>query len=445
MRGPCLAAAAGLSLLGELSLAQSRDTLFTVAQRDRMRSNASPAPVSISADGRFIAFSSYEPLSPEDDDRQADIYVLDRRTGAVTLESADVGKAVLAADCTYPRISGDGRYIVFETSVPASGNEVVFAEVILRDRQTRVTKRITRTGTGPAPDGWSGAASVSDDGAFVVFESSATNLVPGPDANGRRPDVYLAETATGQVHRISLDVASRQSATGASLSPSMSADGRYVAFMSSAPLTEGAVAAAGTRSAPSGRYWIYIRDTQANTTTRINATAAGAAPNESCLRPAISRDGAYVAFVSTATNLASSDRNRASDVFLHDRRANTTTLVSRNASGKPANGASGSPSISADGRFVAFQSDASDLVCSRRCPSSAEDINLVSDVFVFDRMTRTVAWVSTGRAGGWMEESGAPAVDGTGQVIAFTSRHPIDEQDTGHDFDLFVRIPSELR
>ena len=444
MRGPCIAAAAGLSLLGEISLAQPRDTLFTVAQRDRMRSTASRSPVSISADGRFIAFSSYEPLSADDNDRQADIYVLDRSTREVTLESADVDKAVLTSDCIYPRISGDGRYVVFETSVAASSQEIVFAEVILRDRHTRETKRITR-GSGPAPDGWSGAAAVSDDGAIVVFESSATNLVPGPDANGQRADIYLAETASGRIHRISVDAANRQSAAGASLAPSMSADGRYVAFMSSAPLSEVAAPAVQTRPSPSDRYRIYIRDTRANTTTRVNVSAAGSAPNDSCLRPAISRDGAYIAFASTATNLVSADRNRAPDVFLYDRQSNTTTLVSRNASGKPANGASGSPSISADGRFVAFQSDASDLVCSRRCPSTAEDINLVSDVFVFDRITRLVAWVSTGRAGGWMEESGAPAVDGTGQVIAFTSRHPIDERDTGHDFDLFVRMPAEPR
>ena len=105
----------------------------------------------------------------------------------------------------------------------------------------------------------------------------------------------------------------------------------------------------------------------------------------------------------------------------------------------PANGASLTPAISADGRFVAFQSDASDMACARDCRPASEDINLLPDVFIFDRLTGQISPVSLGRQGPWMEESAAPAIDASGAVVAFTSRHPISPLDVLNDFDLFVR------
>jgi len=117
-------------------------------------------------------------------------------------------------------------------------------------------------------------------------------------------------------------------------------------------------------------------------------------------------------------------------------------LVSRAAKGGTANGASGSPAISADGRFIAFQSDASDMICVRRCEPPLEDVNLLADVFRFDRATGHTDWISALPSGGWAEESEAPQLDASGEVVVFTSRHPIDEHDTRHDFDLFVRAPA---
>jgi TolB protein len=144
-------------------------------------------------------------------------------------------------------------------------------------------------------------------------------------------------------------------------------------------------------------------------------------------------------FASEATNLVPGDRNRSADVFLRDLRTHSAVLISRSASGGAANGRSGNPVVSADGRFVAFQSQASDLICARRCPAAVEDINLLSDVFLFDRVTGLMIRISAGPAG-WAEESAAPQIDAAGDVIAFTSRHPIDAQDDRNDFDLFVRV-----
>lgn len=98
--------------------------------------------------------------------------------------------------------------------------------------------------------------------------------------------------------------------------------------------------------------------------------------------------------------------------------------------------------MSADGRFIGFQSIASDLICARRCPAEADDINLLPDVFLYDRASNQMTWISATAAGGWAEESGAPQMDATGAVVTFSSRHPIDAADRGNDFDLFVRAPA---
>jgi hypothetical protein len=113
--------------------------------------------------------------------------------------------------------------------------------------------------------------------------------------------------------------------------------------------------------------------------------------------------------------------------------------VSRGADGGPANGASAAPAISGDGRFVAFQSDASNLVCARNCPAALQDVNLLWDVFVYDRSSQRISRASVERTGGWMEPSIGPALSGSGDVLAFSSRHPIDVLDRANDFDLFVR------
>ena len=166
----------------------------------------------------------------------------------------------------------------------------------------------------------------------------------------------------------------------------------------------------------------------------------GAAPNGRSWHPAISGDGRYVAFVSGATNLVRGDRNRSADVFLYDTSPGSTVLVSRGAKGGAANGASGLPAISADGKMVAFQSDASISCAPSRCPAAVEDINLLPDVFLFDRATAAVTRISDDRTGGWMAPSVGPALDASGRVVAFTSRHPTDASDNRNDFDLFVRV-----
>jgi Tol biopolymer transport system component len=211
-----------------------------------------------------------------------------------------------------------------------------------------------------------------------------------------------------------------------------------VAFSSTAPLDGAAATPRGPRPVVN----VYVRDLILSVTTRVSVRTDGSPPNGSSYAPSISGDGRYVAFVSEATDLVRGDVNRATDIFLFDAKTHTTELVSSREGGGSSNGASTHPAISVSGMVVAFQSDASDLTCGRRCPPAMRDINLVADIFAFDRRTHVLRRVSTGRQS-WIEPSVGPALDGVGAVIAFSSRHPRDSSDEADDFDLFVRLPAK--
>jgi Tol biopolymer transport system component len=409
------------------------DVMMTIRQKDRWRS-AGRAAASVSGDGRYVAFTSYARLSAADTNEHADIYVLDRVTGAVTLESLTADGEPLIGDSDAPRLNHDGRLLVFQTTVEDSAGRFG-ADVVLRDRSTGVSHWIGKRVS--ADHQWNSDPTISDDGRVVAFRSTATNLVEGVDLNGVREDVYAFDVASETIRRVSVDGDGRQHVEGSSYGPSVSGDGRYIAFVSTADLDSPDTSNA--QRADYGLAQVFLRDTVAGTTTRVSVGPTGPLDGPS-YEPAISGDGRFIAFTSRATNLAHRDRNGAADVFVRDMRAGTTELISRNANGRTANGSSGHPAISADGRFVAFQSEASDLICTSRCQPSLEDVNLLPDVFLFDRTNAHATWISAWPNAGWAEESEAPQIDADGTVVAFTSRHPIDERDTAHDFDLFVRI-----
>lgn len=363
----------------------------TVAQADVARAPVDPASAAVSGDGWYVAFTSSVQLAPADTNHQGDVYVLDRADGRVTLESRSLEGRVAQADSEHPSISADARWLAYN----------VLNKVVLRDRLRGETSVLSQ-GREPV---------ISADGGFVAFTSTAPDLL--------KEDVYLLEMRTRVIRRISVDNNGARPPSGWSGTPSISGDGRLIAFASTAPLV------AGTDKAVAR---VYIRDTQANTTTPV-------APG---WRPAISADGRYVAFASAAINLVANDHNNSPDVFLADLQTGSIEIVSRNAKGASANGASTNAAVSSDGRFVAFQSDASNLVCASGCPQSLEDINLLWDVFLFDRQSRTMTRLSSDPLVAWMEASGGPAIDAAGSVVAFSSRHPIDANDKANDFDLFI-------
>ena len=123
---------------------------------------------------------------------------------------------------------------------------------------------------------------------------------------------------------------------------------------------------------------------------------------------------------------------------MHDLATGITELVTRTPGGRPANGPSLHPTLSHNGSRIAFQSLACNLVCEGKCHNRQTDINLLWDVFLYDRSTRRTTWVSTDIGDAWMENSRAPSLDDAGRVLAFGSRHPVNERDEGRDDDLYV-------
>jgi Tol biopolymer transport system component len=285
----------------------------------------------------------------------------------------------------------------------------------------QVTQRLS-IGPGDVDgDGPSDACSISLDGRYVAFDSGASNLVAG-DANGRR-DVFVRDLQLGTLVRASVATGG-QEGDDDSLAPSISADGRWVAFQSAA-----ANLVPGDLNMTCD---VFVRDLATGTTTRITVGPGGVEGNDESLEPSITPDGRFVAFHSAASNLAVGDTVASMDVFVHDRALGTTELVSRSSQGVVADADSLEASISADGRFVAFHSLANNLV--------ANDTNGWSDVFVRDRLTGLTTRVSVSTAGLEGESASlSPSLSADGRFVAFMSYSAnLVPQDTNDVFDVFV-------
>ena len=415
----------------------------TIVQRDGQAGPVDAPSARVSARGRYVVFASYARLVPEDTNHVRDVYVFDRWTGRLTLESPGVRGTVANGESSSPGISGDGRYVVFvssagnlaETQIPSG-----MPRVFLRDRETGTTRLLATGAIGDLANGYSSNPAISADGTTIVFESAATNLADGGHAAGKTVGVFLIRRSSGVPVRLNVSSAGEVPA-GQSVSATVSADGRYVAFMSKADLT-----CAGEPTCPrdppdrNGVADVYLRDTATNTTTRVSRGHSGRESDGPSYDPAMSGDGRYVAFVSEASNLTRGASKHAANVYVRDMVTGVTELVSRNWSGHQANGPSIHPAVSHDGSTVAFQSLASDFLCKDQCHTGQRDINLVSDVFVYDRRTRRTIRASADGGEEWMEGSRAPSLDETGRVIVFASRHPLNDQDQAHDEDLYIRL-----
>ncbi|EGK87236.1 Hemolysin-type calcium-binding region [Microcoleus vaginatus FGP-2] len=328
---------------------------------------------SISPDGRFVAFYSYATnLVPGDTNNHRDIFVRDTLTNTITRVSVDSAGNQANADSFSPSISTDGRFVAFHSDatnlVPGDTNDN--PDIFVRDTLTNTTTRVSLDSAGNQADtelykGSSGP-SISADGRFVAFYSASADFVPG-DTN-ETYDIFVRDTLTNTTTRVSVDSAGNQGNSGSD-SPSISADGRFVTFDSNASnLVPGDT---------NDTYDIFVRDTLTNTTTRVSVDSAGNQGNDSSFYdPSISANGRFVAFASSASNLVPGDTNNYGDIFVRDTLTNTTTRVSVDSAGNQGNNSSFDPSISADGRRVAFDSEASNLVPG--------DTNNTFDVFVSD-------------------------------------------------------------
>ena len=393
----------------------------------------------LSDSGRFAAFESdASNLVPGDTNNSRDIFVHDTQTGTTSRVSVASDGTQATSYSSTPVLSGDGRYVAFESDasnlVPGDTNNS--RDIFVHDTQTGTTSRAdvasdgTQASTSTDLYGTASPA-ISGDGRYVAFWSWATNLVPG-DTNGY-PDVFVHDMQTGTTVRVSVASNGTQ-ANGASdnETSALSSDGRYVVFESDASnLVPGDTNNAGD---------IFVHDMQTGTTVRVSVASNGTQANSYSTWPAISGNGRYVAFESAASNLVPGDTNKANDIFVHDMQTGTTVRVSvasngtQGNAGKPYGYGSEFPVISDDGRYIAFTSESTNLVPG--------DTNKIADVFVHDMQTGTTSRVNVTSSGAQSNgDIGAvAALSGGGGYVSFSSDAPnLVPGDTNNDLDVFLR------
>jgi len=331
--------------------------MLTVEQRDTRRAHLDPASAAVSADGRYVAFTTFSQLAPADVDNHRDVYVLDRVTHRVTLETLPRDR-LQSADSSHPAMSGDGRFLVYE-----SGSQITY-----RDRREDIT-RVLGEGRQPA---------ISQNGRIAAFTSDtakdillwsidsgmlgglgaakalagAAPVSPSLDVDGR----YLAFSAIGSIY-VHDRVTKMTDRIADGWDPAMTADGRYIAFVAKVGKLRN----------------VLLIDRSTGKTEVISRSVKHRTANGASLNPAISADGRFVAFQSEASNLVESeDFNLLWDVFVFDRERMMTLRVS----GDPDAGwmePSGGPALDAEGAIVAFSS---------RHPTDVSDKKNDFDLFV---------------------------------------------------------------
>ena len=326
-----------------------------------------------------------------------------------------------------PAMSADGRWVAFvsEASNLLGGDPSAdpngFADVFLVDTQTSTTRLVSSAGV-PA-DGDSLDVDISADGRYVVFETFATNIVPG-DANGAAGDIVLYDADTGALSLVSRRGVAGVQGDDESFAPSISGDGSKVAFGSRATNLIG--------NDTNRKADIFVRDVVAGVTSRVSTDSSGRQPNNTSLDAAISPDGGFVALSSLASNLVSGDTNGARDVFLKNLSTGKMTRASVTNGERQASSSSGLEDISANGRWVVFSSYASNLVKG--------DDNNKGDVFVRDRIDGTTVRASRRGATDANGDSFGAAISDDGAYIVFGTRATnldIDTDDNGVVTDVF--------
>jgi Tol biopolymer transport system component len=408
---------------------------------------------SVSGDGAFVAFVSMGTnlvTGQSDTNNDADIFLFNRATGAVTLVSHNASGPAVAAKghSNHPLLDRDGTFTSFMSAAPdlvagqADSNN--HFDVFVFDRRTGTTTLASHAAASATTSGAlaSQSHSMSANGGFILFTSAATNLVGGQSDTNADSDVFLFERATGTLRLVS-HIPGAAATTGDRSSsglfkPALSADGNTVVFESRATnLVPG-------QADTNVDIDVFVFDRASGTVTLVSHVPGSGVgtPNDASFSTSTSADGSVIAFRSEATNLVPGQADFAgtSDVFAYARATGTVTMVSHSRAGPAtsANAMSTYPMVSANGAFIAFQSYSGGIL------EGQTDLNDRTDVFVYERATAMAQLVShtinnqtTTVAG----SSHSPSISATGDVVVYQSDASnviAGQSDSNGAFDVFV-------
>ena len=368
----------------------------------------------LSADGGFVAFTSFSTnLVATDSNDTSDIFLRNLTNGTTTLISMNLSGTDSGNEYSeLPHVSANGSRVAFFSyaSDLVAGDTNNDADVFVRDvaSATTLLVSVNSSGVGPGNSG-SYDEKITPDGRFVVFESQASNLVTN-DINGFDYDIFVRDLSNSVPELVTYNSSGTGSPNGGSYDPAVSADGRWVAYESDA--TD--IVPGDTNNDTD----VFVRDRLGGSNILVSANAANTGPgNGSSFDAFISADGRYVVFESTASDLVANDTNGTTDVFVRDLVAQTTRAVSQNVGNTgTGDGVSYYGSMSPNGRYVAFESDAGNLVTN--------DINGNGrDVFLRDVWSNATVLVSANcnGTGSGNDYSYQPSVSADGRYVAFES------------------------
>lgn len=400
----------------------------------------------ITPDGRYVVFySEAGDLVPLDAPVASDIFVRDLQTGQTKIASINLSGTHSTGGSNNGLISDNGRFVAFTSFANnlVNNDNNTSPDVFLRDFESGTTRLVSINAAGTASGALAGSflIDMSPDGRFITFASGAQDLTAQADGNALGSDIYVRDVVNNVTRLVSINMAGTASGNGTSFGGSISADGRYVVFTSDA--SDLVANDTNTRD-------VFVRDLQTNTTKRVSTNAAGnAGGNGESSNGIIDKGGRFIVFGTRATDLLTlPDSNKLSDIFLYDVQNDSKKLLTVNTTGNATGG--GFPpvfgffdhgaeySISADGRFVAFMSQLTNLV-TNDTNGNGDDIFLY-DIEKNQKSLVTVNLVGTsGSVGG----SFKPAISADGRFVAFESlaNDLVSNADETNGFttDVFVR------
>jgi Tol biopolymer transport system component len=360
----------------------------------------------LSANGRYVLFDSYAKLAPSDTGIWRDVYLKDVTTGAITHVSTTTDGVQGNGSSDYASLSADGRYVVFESNANnlAPGDTNNKRDIFRKDLVTGTVVRVSTPDQGGSDNDFSSHAQITADGRYVLFESVAGLL--GYDTNGKN-DIYFKDVQTNELRIVSLANGWSEQSNGWSEKAQFGPDGSSALFES--------IASNFVPNDTNGKADIFIKKfDDAGTVIHVSSAADGTGGNGTSGDAQFSRDGRYVVFESDSTNLVAGDTNGTTDIFRKDLVTGAVVRLSTASNGSESNGTSQRAQLSADGRYLLFQSDANNLV--------AGDTNGKFDAFRKDLVTGEVVRLSVGINGAQgNDHSYRPQLSQDGRYAVFES------------------------